>query len=60
MARSRRSDWDRDMFRGGLVFKARRLFESLNSRPRVLKKKKKRRQASWNEGSVCSDTALSR
>ena len=28
-------------FRGGLVFKARRLFVSLNSRPRVIKKKKK-------------------
>ena len=28
-------------FRGGLVFKARRLVVSLNSRPRVMKKKKK-------------------
>ena len=28
-------------FQGGLVFKARRLFASLNSRPRVIKKKKK-------------------
>ena len=29
-------------FQGGLVFKARRLFVSLNSRPRVTKKKKKK------------------
>ena len=29
-------------FRGGLVFKARRLVVSLNSRPRVIKKKKKK------------------
>ena len=28
-------------FRGGLVFKARRLVVSLNSRPRVIKKKKR-------------------
>ena len=29
-------------FQGGLVFKARRLFASLNSGPRVIKKKKKK------------------
>jgi hypothetical protein len=29
-------------FRGGLVFKARRLVVSLSSRPRVIKKKKKK------------------
>ena len=47
-----RSVWDRDrellrsnekQLRGGLVFKARRLVLSLNSRPRVMKKKKKDR-----------------
>ena len=31
---------DEKQFRGGLVFKARRLVVSLNSRPRVMKKKK--------------------
>ena len=33
---------DEKQFQDGLVFKARRLFVSLNSRPRVIKKKKKK------------------
>ena len=36
---------DERQFRGGLVFKARRLLVSLISRPRVIKKKKKKHLA---------------